>query len=132
MYDILELNNKSLEELYAIAEKLKISKVKSFSQQDLIYKILDEQAIQGIDKPIQRKQRARIISQKQKTSYVSDNNTKPNEVHFKETPAEVDKVETKNIESTKTSADSVKESDVKINSNEKQQNRTKKLKRREM
>lgn len=59
MYDIIELSNKSLEELYAIAETLKISKIKSFSKEDLVYKILDEQAIQGIGQPI-RKQRSRI------------------------------------------------------------------------
>lgn len=56
MYNLLELNGKSLEELYVIAEQLKIQKIKSYSQQDLVYKILDEQAIQGIgrtkpDKP---------------------------------------------------------------------------------
>ena len=59
MYDIIELSNKSLEELYAIAETLKISKIKSYSKEDLVYKILDEQAIQGIGQPI-RKQRSRI------------------------------------------------------------------------
>ncbi|MBQ1929915.1 MAG: Rho termination factor N-terminal domain-containing protein [Bacteroidales bacterium] len=48
MYNLLELNGKSLEELYVIAEQLKIQKIKSYSQQDLVYKILDEQAIQGI------------------------------------------------------------------------------------
>ncbi len=59
MYDIIELSNKSLDELYAIAEELKITKVKSYSKEDLVYKILDEQAIQGIGRPM-RKQRARI------------------------------------------------------------------------
>ena len=48
MYDIIELSNKSLDELYAIADGLKITKVKSYSKEDLVYKILDEQAIQGI------------------------------------------------------------------------------------
>ena len=59
MYDIIELSNKSLDELYAIAEELKITKVKSYSKEDLVYKILDEQAIQGIGRPM-RKQRTRI------------------------------------------------------------------------
>lgn len=59
MYDIIELSNKSLDELYAIAEDLKITKVKSYSKEDLVYKILDEQAIQGIGRPM-RKQRTRI------------------------------------------------------------------------
>ncbi len=61
MYDIIELNNKSLEELIVIAEKLNISKIKNSSKEDLIYKILDEQAIQGVNSPIQKKQRSRIV-----------------------------------------------------------------------
>ena len=60
MYDIIELSNKSIEELHAIAQNLKISKIKSLSKEDLIYRILDEQAIQGVGTPIQRKRRTRI------------------------------------------------------------------------
>ncbi len=47
MYDILELNKKLLPELRQIAKDLKIKRVESFKKQDLIYKILDEQAIQS-------------------------------------------------------------------------------------
>ncbi len=65
MYDIIELSSKSLDELLLIAEKLKLQKVKSLSKEDLIYKILDEQAIQGANSPIQRKpQRNRVPIQK--------------------------------------------------------------------
>ena len=64
MYDIMELSNKSLEELYVIAEKLNVKKVKSFSKDELVYKILDEQAIQGVNTPIQKRQRNRIVSPK--------------------------------------------------------------------
>ena len=60
MYDIIELSNKGIEELHEIAQSLKISKIKSLSKEDLIYRILDEQAIQGIGTPIQRKRRTRI------------------------------------------------------------------------
>ncbi len=60
MYDIIELSGKSLEELYAIAETLNISKVKSFSKEDLVYKILDEQAIQGVGRV--RRPRTRITT----------------------------------------------------------------------
>ena len=63
MYDIIELNDKSLEELYTIAATLNISKVKSYSKEDLVYKILDEQAIQGVGRPA-RKPRARIATSK--------------------------------------------------------------------
>ncbi len=63
MYDIIELNDKSLEELYVIAENLNISKVKSYTKSDLVYKILDEQAIQGTGRPA-RKPRTRITTVK--------------------------------------------------------------------
>lgn len=76
MYDIIELSNKSLEELFAIAEKLNISKVKQYSKEDLVYKILDEQAIQGVDKPLPRKSRPRISSVKVKKEIVPVNNRK--------------------------------------------------------
>jgi transcription termination factor Rho len=46
MLDILELNNKKLVELRQIAKDLGIRRVESFKKQDLIYRILDEQAIQ--------------------------------------------------------------------------------------
>ncbi len=45
MYDILELNKKLLTELREIAKELKIKRVESYRKQDLIYKILDTQAI---------------------------------------------------------------------------------------
>jgi len=48
MYDILELNKKLLPELRQIAKDLKIKRVESFKKQDLIYKILDEQAIKDL------------------------------------------------------------------------------------
>ncbi len=45
MYDILELNKKLLPELRDIAKDLEIKKVESFKKQELVYKILDQQAI---------------------------------------------------------------------------------------
>jgi transcription termination factor Rho len=45
MYDILELSNKLLPELKDIARELKIKRTESLKKQDLIYKILDQQAI---------------------------------------------------------------------------------------
>jgi transcription termination factor Rho len=49
MYDILELNNKLLTELRDIAKELNIKKVESYKKQDLIYQILDQQAIQAAE-----------------------------------------------------------------------------------
>lgn len=56
-----------LEELLAIADKLNIAKAKSLSQDDLIYKILDEQAVQAANRPMEkpkRKPRERITKNK--------------------------------------------------------------------
>ncbi len=50
MYDILELNKKLLPELREIAKNLKIKRVESFRKPDLIYRILDEQAIAAAEK----------------------------------------------------------------------------------
>jgi transcription termination factor Rho len=50
MLDIIELNSKKLVELRQIAKDLGIRRVESFKKQDLIYRILDEQAIQESEK----------------------------------------------------------------------------------
>ena len=49
MYDILELSKKLVPELRDIAKELKIKKAESLKKQDLIYKILDQQAIEATD-----------------------------------------------------------------------------------
>ena len=45
MYDIEKLNNKKVAELREIAEKLNIQKSDKLKKQELVYKILDEQAL---------------------------------------------------------------------------------------
>jgi transcription termination factor Rho len=47
MYDILQLNDMLVPELLDIAEQLKIPNAKKLGKQDLVYKILDSQAITG-------------------------------------------------------------------------------------
>ncbi|MDO9581159.1 MAG: transcription termination factor Rho [Bacteroidales bacterium] len=49
MYDILELSKKLLPELKDIAKELKIKKAESLKKQDLIYKILDQQALEATE-----------------------------------------------------------------------------------
>jgi transcription termination factor Rho len=49
MYDILELSKKLLPELREIAKELKIKKTESLKKQDLLYKILDQQAIEATE-----------------------------------------------------------------------------------
>lgn len=45
MYDILQLNDMLLPELHDIAEQLQIANAKKLNKQELIYKILDKQAV---------------------------------------------------------------------------------------
>jgi len=62
MYDILQLNDMLLPELLDIAEQLKISGAKKLDKQGLIYKILDNQAVQASeskDDPKKKTARAR-------------------------------------------------------------------------
>jgi transcription termination factor Rho len=47
MYDILQLNEMLVPELREIAETIKVTQYKKLSKQELIYKILDQQAILG-------------------------------------------------------------------------------------
>lgn len=59
MYDILELGNMGQEDLVAIAKGLNVKKPESLSKEDLIYVILDEQAVQSNEMP-PKKTRKRI------------------------------------------------------------------------
>ncbi|MDQ3277555.1 MAG: Rho termination factor N-terminal domain-containing protein, partial [Bacteroidota bacterium] len=45
MYDILQLNDMLLPELQDIAENLQIENYKKLPKQELVYKILDQQAV---------------------------------------------------------------------------------------
>jgi len=67
MYNIIQLNNKEVGELQEIANEMGIKGAKSLERQDLIYRILDEQAIAGAHKKVaaeegksERRQRTRI------------------------------------------------------------------------
>jgi len=50
MYDILELSKMLLPELREIAKELNIKKAETLKKQDLVYKILDQQAVDATDK----------------------------------------------------------------------------------
>jgi transcription termination factor Rho len=64
MYDILQLNDMLVPELLDIAEQLKIPSAKKLDKQELVYKILDRQAIVSSEKseaPGEKPKRKRII-----------------------------------------------------------------------
>ncbi len=56
MLDIIELSNKSQEELVAIAKELNVRKPESLDKEALVYAILDEQAIQSKESPAKQRQ----------------------------------------------------------------------------
>ncbi len=63
MYDILELSKMLLPELREIAKELKIKRAESLKKQDLVYKILDQQAINATEnRNLQRKENDTILT----------------------------------------------------------------------
>ncbi len=79
MYAILELREKSLEELLVLAEELGIKKADSMSKEDLVYRILDEQAVQSNETP-RLKRRRRIAKQPEVQENASQSEEKQPEV----------------------------------------------------
>ncbi len=78
MYNIEELNLKLLSELREIAEQLQVKNFKKLTKKELIYKILDQQAILPEEKvlPIKEKEAAPKVQEKEKKSE-STSNSKP-------------------------------------------------------
>lgn len=72
MYNIIQLNDKNLSELQTIAADLGIKKVDSLKKEDLVYRILDEQAIVGATKRVAaEKAKEERHEEKKKRSRVS-------------------------------------------------------------
>lgn len=72
MYNIIQLNDKSLSELQSIAQELGIKKTESLKKEELVYKILDEQAIVGATKKVAAdKQKEERKNERQKRSRVT-------------------------------------------------------------
>jgi transcription termination factor Rho len=85
MYDILELSKKLLPELREIGKELKIKRVESYKKQDLIYKILDIQAIQnaGAKSETEEARAKPIIIKREKAPRLSKVN--PSEINIEPT-----------------------------------------------
>ncbi|MDD2293594.1 MAG: transcription termination factor Rho [Bacteroidales bacterium] len=77
MYDIIELSKKSPDELFAIAKDLNVKKPESISKEDLIYVILDEQAIQSKEPPRPKRPRQKIkkVSSQGEAMPIASSNT---------------------------------------------------------
>ena len=95
MYDIIELNGKLVPELKEIAKKLNIPKYDKLVKQDLIYKILDHQALNpaATAKKEEKPKRKIILRRKSKRVTTED----AEKVEFKEQVEEKDMPEIKKI-----------------------------------
>lgn len=67
MYNIIQLNDKKLSELQTIASELGLKGISSLRKEELIYKILDEQAIAGATQKVAKaKPKSKIKSKEEK------------------------------------------------------------------
>ena len=113
MYNIIQLNDKNLSELQTIARELGIKKTDSLKKEELVYKILDEQAIAGATKKVaadklkeerneDKKKRSRVAMKKENKVFSA---TKNGEITKTETavpvPAPAAKVQPKEAEPVK-------------------------------
>ena len=73
MYNIIQLNDKNLSELQSIAQELGIKKTDSLKKEELVYKILDEQAIAGATKKVaaEKLKEERKVDRQQKRTRVT-------------------------------------------------------------
>jgi transcription termination factor Rho len=90
MYDILELSDKSLEQLKTIATEVGISDTNDIEKQKLIYKILDQQALQPAT-PEENKKRSR--KPKNAKTKVAAENTQGHETQKEPTIADINDVQ---------------------------------------
>ncbi|MBI4930254.1 MAG: transcription termination factor Rho [Bacteroidetes bacterium] len=89
MFDIIELNDKALNELKEIAEKLNIPNFNAMKKQDLIYKILDFQATNPSKTPDKkvtqrRPDDKRPASDKEEDNFIDENNGDDSPASIKE------------------------------------------------
>src|ERR1700744_3956699 len=99
MYDILQLNDMLVPELLDIAEQLKITGAKKLDKQELIYKILDKQAVAASeakgdaadDKPKSKRIVKTSTANSTEEAIVESVGEKPKKVEAKKEDAKKDK-----------------------------------------
>ena len=107
MYNIIQLNDKNLSELQAIAQELGIKKTDSLKK-ELVYKILDEQAIAGATKKVAAdKLKEERKGDKQKRSRVTVKKEGTDKVFTANKNGELTKGKTGETPATQTSAQTV-------------------------
>ena len=94
MYDISQLNDMLMPELLEMAEQLNIKGIKGLEKQDLIYKILDNQAVTSSEKDesAKKKRTKKVVTIKTTTSNITEEaevmSNKDDEIEMKENDVE--------------------------------------------
>ena len=111
MYDILELNKKIVSELKEIAVELGIRKLENLRKQDLIYKILDQQAIKASEKAVKKSATTDDKKQERRPRIArgtNDRSKEPLNKHFKKETVKDSEKET-SIDKNKITEPEIKE-----------------------
>ena len=103
MYNILELSAKTLDQLKVIAAEMGIQKIDGIEQEDLVYKILDHQAIDKASKAAANPPAPKKRGPKPKKNKEKPVLEKPNELESKSNtePTPSPSVEATGVEDTK-------------------------------
>ena len=103
MYNILELSAKTLDQLKVIAAEMGIQKIDGIEQEDLVYKILDQQAIDMASKAAANPPAPKKRGPKPKKNKEKSVLEKPNELESKSNtePTPSPSVESTGVEDTK-------------------------------
>ncbi len=124
MYDILELNKKLVSELRTIAKELGLKKVEKLKKQDLIYQILDEQAVKQVKEPLKKEQKSEKKEKREKRPRTPNQGVKK-ENKSKEKKEQPEVKQKKQVKETK--EEEITQEPVKqINEPEKQEKNTRK------
>jgi len=114
MYDILELNAKLVGELREIANRLNISKAEVLKKQDLIYRILDEQALNPKESiRLKKKEKAASVPTDENSEKVVKKNLEGVKITLN--PAEVRKMASQAMKDEKDEKDAVSFSSKAVN-----------------
>jgi len=122
-YDIIQLNEMIVPELQDLAKKLDVKAVKGLSKQDIIYKILDAQALQtsGATAAASKEDKEEKSTKKTRTKKAPVKNKKDDAPSDKKAPAKK-KAAKKKVETKKVAENSTKEESSKPPADKKQEN----------
>jgi transcription termination factor Rho len=105
MYDIIELNGKLVPELKEIAKQLNVPKYEKLPKQDLIYKILDQQALNPSTEVLEKEKdeaKKNVRGKRQRIQKKPEGSSIPSKVSAKDSKKDSKKETKENVESKET------------------------------